>query len=137
MFWIGKALQKEKIGNEWIEKARKILWKQVLVRLNPDGTNQEQFFWYLGFVVDALFHYLLLEDRQVIPKQVLSRIEKTTEFMHEMILPDGSFPDYGDRDDGVVFRVNDAYKEPPFPGILNIGAFFQPPRLVQEFLLCA
>ncbi|MFH1293229.1 MAG: alginate lyase family protein, partial [Pseudomonadota bacterium] len=123
LFWIGKALQKEKIGNEWIEKARKILWEQVLVQLNSDGTNQEQSFWYLGFVVDALFHYLLLEDRQVIPKQVLERIQKATEFVHEMVSPDSAFPDYGDRDDGVVFRVNDDYKESPFPGLLNVGSF--------------
>ena len=125
LFWIGKALQKEKIkiGNEWIEKTRKILWEQVLVQLNPDGTDQEQSFWYLGFVVDALFHYLLLEDRQVIPKQVLSRIEKAIEFMHEMVSSDGSFPDYGDRDDGFVFRVNGTYKESPFLGLLNIGSF--------------
>ena len=135
LFWIGKALQKEKIGNEWIEKARKILWKQVLVQLNPDGTNQEQSFWYLGFVLDALFHYILLEDRNVIPKQVLERIQKATEFVHEMILLDGSFPDYGDRDDGVVFRVNGTYKESLFPSLLNIGAFFfQPPRLAQGLL---
>ena len=124
LFWIGKALQKEKTGKRWLRKAREILWKQTLIQLNPDGTNQEQSFWYLGFVVDALFHYLLLEDRRVISRQVISRIEKATEFMHEMILPDGSFPDYGDRDDGLVFRVNDSYKESPFPGIFNIGAFF-------------
>ena len=123
LFWIGKALQKEKIGKKWLRKAREILWKQTLIQLNPDGTNREQSFWYLGFVLDALFHYILLEDRQVIPKQVLSRIEKATEFMHKMILPDGSFPDYGDRDDGIVFHVNGTYKESPFPGLLNIGSF--------------
>ena len=123
LFWIGKALQKEKIGNEWIEKARKILWEQVLVQLNPDGTNQEQSFWYLGFVLDALFHYILLEDREVIPKQVLERIQKAVGFMHEMVSSDGSFPDYGDRDDGLVCRVSGTYKESPFPGLLNIGAF--------------
>ena len=120
--WVGKALQKEKIGRKWLVKARKILWKQILLQLNPDGTNQEQSFWYLGFVLDALFHYILLEDRQIIPKNVLYRIQKATEFVHEMVLPDGSFPDYGDRDDGFVFRVAGVYEESPFPGILNTGA---------------
>ncbi|MFH1294041.1 MAG: alginate lyase family protein, partial [Pseudomonadota bacterium] len=123
LFWIGKALQKEKIGNEWIEKARKILWEQVLVQLNPDGTNQEQSFWYLGFVIDALFHYILLEDREVIPRQVLERIRQATEFVHEMVLPGGSFPDYGDRDDGLVCRAGCTYRESPFPGLLSIGAY--------------
>jgi len=56
LFWIGKALQKEKIGKKWLRKAQEILWKQTLIQLNPDGTSQEQSFWYLGFVLDALFH---------------------------------------------------------------------------------
>lgn len=124
LFWIGKALQKEEIGKKWLTKAREILWEQTLMQLNPDGTNQEQSFWYLGFVLDALFHYLLLEDNKVIPKQVLDRIQKATEFVHEMISLDGSFPDYGDRDDGFVFRLRGAYDESPFPGLLNIGGFY-------------
>ena len=138
LFWIGKALQKEKTGKRWLRKAREILWKQTLIQLNPDGTNQEQSFWYLGFVLDALFYYLLLEDRQVIPKRVLDRIQKAIGFVHEMILPDGSFPDYGDRDDGFVFRVNGSYKESPFPGLLNIGAsLFNRPDWFSRLLLCA
>ena len=124
LFWIGKAFQEEEIGRKWLKKARDILWKHSLIQLNPDGTSQEQSFWYLGFVLDALFHYLLLEDNKVIPKQVLDRIQKATEFVHEMISLDGSFPDYGDRDDGFVFRVNGTYKESPFPSLLGIGAFF-------------
>ena len=41
-----------------------------------------------------------------------------------MTLPDGSFPDYGDRDDGFAFRIHGNYDESPFPGLLSIGAFF-------------
>ena len=124
LFWLGKALESSRLGTQWILTARRILWQQIERQINPDGTNQEQSFWYLGFIQDALFHYLLLEDRKNIPDHIRHRIEKSLEFTHEMTLPDGSFPDYGDRDDGFVFRLNRDHDESPFPGLLNTGAFF-------------
>ena len=62
LLWAGKALEGSRIGDRWIDKAKSILREQVLKQINPDGSNQEQSFWYLGFVLDALFHYFLLED---------------------------------------------------------------------------
>jgi hypothetical protein len=53
-----------------------------------------------------------------------NRVAKALDFVDEMILPDGSFQDYGDRDDGTVFRMHSQYGEPPFNGLLNVGAFF-------------
>lgn len=124
LFWIGKALENSRYGVRWMTRARTILWEQICRQLNPDGANQEQSFWYLGFVIDALFHYVLLEDRSEIPAQVWERIEKSLEFMNDLVLPDGSFPDYGDRDDGFAFRMGSSYGESPFPGLLNIGSVF-------------
>ncbi len=124
LYWLGKALENNQCGVQWISKAREILWEQIIRQISPDGSNQEQSFWYLGFVVDALFHYLLLEDRAIIPAEVLERVEKMLEFVNDMTLPDGSFPDYGDRDDGFVFRLHGNYHRSPFPGLLNLGTFF-------------
>ena len=124
LFWLGKALENSKLGIRWISEARRILWEQIKRQINPDGSNQEQSFWYLGFVIDALLHYILLEEQEKIPGEVWHRIEKALEFTHDMILPDGSFPDYGDRDDGVVFRHCEHYDDSPFPGLLNTGAVF-------------
>jgi hypothetical protein len=123
LFWLGCALENVALGSRWKEKGCKILFEQVLKQINEDGTNQEQTFWYLGFVLDAFFHYLLLEEKGAIPADVRKRIVKALEFVVDMISPDGSFPDYGDRDDGFVFRVDDDYSESPFPGLLSIGAY--------------
>jgi hypothetical protein len=123
LFWIGRALRHHQLGSYWTQMARKILFSQIMRQINSDGTNKEQSFWYLGFVLDALFHYLLLEDKAHIPDMVWRRIEKALEYVDEMILPDGSYPDYGDRDDGVVFRLSGQPIEPPFSGLLNLGAW--------------
>jgi len=124
LFWLGKALKTYKLGTRWIMLARKILWEQICRQIHPDGSNQEQCFWYIGFVLDALHHYLLLEDWKKVPTAVLDRAERMLEFVDDMTLPDGTFPDYGDRDDGYVFRPGNSYQESPFPGLLNIGAYF-------------
>jgi len=118
LFWLGKAMENHELGTRWINKSREILWEQICRQIHPDGTNQEQSFWYLGFVLDAIFHYFLLEEREMIPATVLERIEKVLEFVNDVTLKDGCFPDYGDRDDGFVFRLNAGYEESPFKGLL-------------------
>ena len=133
LFWLGKALEQYKSGRRWIRKAREITHTQVIRQINSDGSNREQSFWYLGFVVDALLHYLLIEDRGKIPDAVWLRIAKALEFIHDLTLPDGTFPDYGDRDDGHIFRINNGYTESPFPGLLNTGAhFFKQPEWLRD-----
>lgn len=133
LFWIGKALEKHRIGSRWAEKGRRLLWEQILAQINPDGSNKEQSFWYLGFVLDAIFHYLLLEDRAIIPQPVLKRCEMMLEFINKLIAPNGAFPDYGDRDDGYVFRIDDNYDTPRFLQLLALGShFFQRPEWFRD-----
>jgi len=68
--------------------------------------------------------YFLLEEMAKISGEVWDRVEKMLEFVSDMTLSDGSFPDYGDRDDGFVFRLHGDYAESPFSGMLNVGSFF-------------
>ena len=124
LFWIGKSLDSSTIGAQWIKKARSILQVEIPKQINPDGSNQEQSFWYLGFVLDAILMYLLMEDRSKVSHEIENRLIKALEFLNEMTDSQGRFPDYGDRDDGFCFRIDDDYKEPPFPGLLNLGSFF-------------
>jgi hypothetical protein len=124
LFWIGKALEKERDGLKLKEIARKILWEQIDRQINPDGTNNEQSFWYLGFVLDAISHYFLLENIKLIPKHVCKRVEKAVSFISDMTFPDDYFPDYGDRDDGNVFRPYSIYEKSPFDRLLNTANFF-------------
>ncbi|WP_459903701.1 heparinase II/III family protein [Desulfosarcina cetonica] len=128
LFWIGKALDTAHIGQKWISLAREILHRETLRQINPDGSNKEQTFWYLGFVVDALFHYLLLEEKKI-PQVLSDRIISALDFINRLITEKGNFPDYGDRDDGFVFRPFLDYREPYFQGLLNLGAkWFQKPE---------
>jgi hypothetical protein len=124
LFWIGKALEDTSMGTKWIDYAREILREQICRQIHPDGSNREQTFWYLGFVLDAVFHYYLLDDRERIHRDVRDRIIAALEFINEMTLSDGSFPDLGDRDDGFVFRLHCNYDTSLFPGLLNVGAFY-------------
>ncbi len=122
LFWLGSALSGFYIGKQWMLKGREILWHETLRQINPDGTNGEQTFWYLGVVLDALLHYMLLEDRTVIPAEVTNRIIKSFEYLSTAVLSNGAYPDYGDRDDGFVFRESPDYDEPYFAALLDTAA---------------
>jgi hypothetical protein len=115
LFWIAKALAGSPIGRRWKKKARTILWKEIVNQIHPDGSSKEQSFWYLGFVLDAVLNYYQLEERAAIPDEVWARVGRALSFIKELMLPDGSYPDFGDRDDGYVFRLNSHYDQSPFP----------------------
>ena len=66
LFWIGHALSFSEAGRRWKEQSRHILRDQILRQIYPDGAPKEQSFWYLGFVLGALYLYLLLEERKQI-----------------------------------------------------------------------
>jgi hypothetical protein len=121
LHWIGIALAPSLEGRRWVDLARAILWREIPRQINDDGSSVEQSFWYLGFVVDALLHYLLLEDRAVVPENVIARVRKALDFIDGLIQGDGTFPDFGDRDDGVVFRDGSDYGQTHFPGLLAAG----------------
>ena len=124
LFWIAKGLEGSRLGRRWIEKARTIVWKEIVNQIHPDGSSKEQSFWYLGFVLDAILNYYLLEKRQAIPEEVWARVGRALSFIKELTLPDGSYPDFGDRDDGYVFRPISHYANSFFPRLIQTGAFF-------------
>jgi len=119
LFWVGKALEATDQGQVWLRKARAILWAQLLRQTSPDGVGREQSYWYLGFILDAILHYLLLEDRDLIPEKVISRIEAVCEFLRATRIDDHAFFDYGDRDDGFVFRASSDYSESYFADLIE------------------
>jgi len=124
LFWLGKALPDYRKSTRWVNLARHILWHQALRQLNPDGTNREQTFWYLGYVMDAYLHYILLEDKDFVPGDVYARLKSAFCFINDMVLTNGLYPDYGDRDDGYVFRLYGDYSEPYFLQLLETASFF-------------
>lgn len=123
LFWIGRALEESYIGKSWKKKARFLLNREILNQINPDGSSREQSYWYLGFVLDAVFHYFILENRQNIKQGVWERVRETVSFLNDMTLPDGGYPDFGDRDDGYVYRSRGDYTHSPFPRLIKIGTF--------------
>lgn len=121
LFWIAQALCDSSDAIRWRRIARKLLWEQIPAQIHPDGSPKEQSFWYLGFVLDAVCHYLLIEDKDVIPETFLNRVEKAFEFVDCMVTDSGNFPDFGDRDDGYVLRDDNDYSGSQFFRLLTVG----------------
>ncbi len=126
MVWI--ALSLDPIPREMLEKGRRILREQALRQIRPDGTGIEGSTWYLGFVIDAYQHWLLL-DADAVDEAVRDRLRVALGFIHEVVSPEGVYPDLGDRDDGYAFRDGGEYGESSFPALLEVGGrFFDKPE---------
>jgi hypothetical protein len=124
LFWLGKALGDWEQGQRWVALGREILHEQILRQVNPDGSSREQSFWYLGFVLDAINHYLMLEDPGGIPEPVRERITGIVDFIRELAPENGVYPDFGDRDDGFISRPGGSYAVTPFAGLTHFTANF-------------
>ncbi|BBO82752.1 hypothetical protein DSCO28_33180 [Desulfosarcina ovata subsp. sediminis] len=88
----------------------------------------------MGFVLDAILHYYQLEDGHIIPEQVNRRVTAALSFVKEMILPDGRYPDFGDRDDGYVFRSWVNPETYPYLHLLETGRTFFNNDLIEDEL---
>jgi len=116
LVWIGHALG----DGRRLARGRQILEAQILRQVHPDGTSIEQTFWYLGFVVDAGLHWILIDGERV-PQAVRERLHAALGFISAVVCGEAN-PDFGDRDDGVVQRVRADYAESHFTYLQAAGS---------------
>jgi len=119
MVWI--ALSLDPVPRKMLDTGRRILREQALRQILPDGTGIEGSLWYLGFVIDAYQHWILL-DPDAVEQGVRDRVAAAIGFVHHAVADGGVYPDLGDRDDGYAFRDAGDYAESSFPALLEVGA---------------
>lgn len=126
LFWVARALEGDPLGERWRQTSRKILDEQIPRQIHPDGSGREQSFWYLIFVLDAVLHYFMLESWDAVSTTVRSRVCRALSFMGTLVMDNGGYPDFGDRDDGFIFRPTGRYDASVSKRLLDEGAKYYP-----------
>lgn len=93
----------------WIKKAKKILLK-YLNHLNDDGTYKEGSLSYHRFVLQMyLITYFVSKkfNDNFLNEKFEKKLLKSYMFLKNIEKPDGTYPQYGDWDNGVYFNLND------------------------------
>jgi uncharacterized heparinase superfamily protein len=120
---IGGLFVEGRHSKRWLELGLHHLNAQIRRQVRSDGVHAEQSVAYHRFFLDQyiLTHAMLRANGRSLPAATLERMEHMTQFLMDVIHPDGSVPSFGDGDDarGVWCRA-DAPKD--YRSILVLGA---------------
>ena len=110
-------------SRRWIDKGLAILAQEMIRQVAPDGVHTEQSIAYHRFFLDHYFlvNTLLTANGRSLPSATLRGMERMTEFLMDIIHPDGSVPSFGDSDDarGLWFHAD---CPADFRSLLALGA---------------
>ncbi|MCX7926394.1 MAG: heparinase II/III family protein [Fimbriimonadales bacterium] len=97
--FLGNLLPHSALAMRWRERGGAILQREAVRQFYPDGVNAEQAFGYLPFVWEFYLHVYRL---QAMPNTVATRLQRSIEFVRNVMDASGYVPQVGDEDDGTV-----------------------------------
>ncbi|MDW8051742.1 MAG: alginate lyase family protein [Armatimonadota bacterium] len=97
--FLGSLLPDSPLARRWQHIGYRILAREALHQFYPDGVNAEQAFGYLPFVWEFYLHAYRLN---AIPNAVAARLQRSIDFVRNVMDASGYVPQVGDEDDGTV-----------------------------------
>jgi len=93
----------------WRQQAKQILEREIERQVHDDGVSREQTTSYQVFVLQFALLAGLVGERagDPFPAQYWSRLQRMTGFLRAIRNAGGRMPDFGDADDGMVFKFAD------------------------------
>ena len=113
-------------SEEWIKYSRKGLETQIGLQHSLNGVNKEETAKYIQFITDFLLLCLIFGQRSGLPlsPSYEKKIHKICGYIYELLDIKGNVPNYGDEDDGRVFRLDRTPNCNNFFSILTSGAIY-------------
>lgn len=107
LFYAGLAFPELDGAERWHKLGRRILLEQLQRQALDDGVYFEQATCYQRYTVEIYLHFLMLAGRHGIPvpQQAGERVQKMLDFLLAVSGPDGSLPQIGDNDGGVLLPL--------------------------------
>lgn len=111
-------------SKKWLNKGRKVLFKEILKQVHPDGITKEQAFHYQGFVMELylLAFTLFIKNNMEIPESVLDRFRSMCEFIMNVMDGNGRVPHVGDSDNGRAIVLSEDKGFSAFKSLLSSAA---------------
>ncbi|GIV06060.1 MAG: hypothetical protein KatS3mg016_1635 [Fimbriimonadales bacterium] len=97
--FLGSLLPASALTQRWRERGYTLLQREALRQFYDDGVNAEQAFGYLPFVWEFYLHAYRLRP---IPNAVAVRLQRSIDFVRNVMDASGYVPQVGDEDDGAV-----------------------------------
>ncbi|MFW6154899.1 MAG: alginate lyase family protein, partial [Planctomycetota bacterium] len=108
--FVAMALPDLRESRAWLDLSLPLLWQSAREQIHPDGSSFECAASYHRFVLHFYLLTLIMAELNgvAVPTDIRKRVEGLAEFVQAAIRPDGTVPQFGDWDDGLGYRLNDA-----------------------------
>jgi hypothetical protein len=107
LFYAGVLFREFQDAAEWRTLGLRILLKESDRQILDDGVHFEQSTCYQVYTIEIYLHFLLLAARNGVPlpEPLPGRVSRMVEFLLNVRQPDGSIPNIGDCDGGVLLPL--------------------------------
>ena len=111
-------------ARRWLDEAKAILEREVLLQNGADGVNREQAVSYQQFEIDLLLLALLAgrAGGREFSVAYQARLEAMLDYVASIMDCGGNLPMFGDADDGAVVRLAQDPRFCPYRSLLATGA---------------
>ena len=108
LFYLGIVFKDAKLGNKWLNFAKKELESEINFQINIDGVDFEGSTSYQRLVAELFFYsYIFGKINQIkFSNNYICKLKKITEFIYAYTMNSGLAPQIGDNDNGMVIRLN-------------------------------
>ena len=110
LFYAGVVFPELKHAERWRSLGKRILVQEIERQVLPDGVYFERSTCYQRYTADIYLHFVILAARAGIevPPIVGKRLKAMLDTLVALRLPDGSMPNIGDADGGMVLPLSTA-----------------------------
>jgi hypothetical protein len=104
LVYLGIFFHETKEGKKWLEKGLSALKEEMKVQVYPDGVDVECAISYHRLITELFLSttLLCLKNGVTFPEWYMNHLEKMIEFVMYYTKPDGTAPQIGDNDDGLL-----------------------------------
>lgn len=120
---LGLLFQGMKEPNNWLDKGKEELFREIRLQILPTGMSFERSTNYNRLVLEIILITILVlkKNNHEIPSDISFRLERMFEFIMYSLKPDGTSPIIGDKDNGRLLPFG-AETTNDFRYLLSLGA---------------
>ena len=107
---LGLAVPELRDAEQWRRTGLDMMWAEAMTQVYADGASFESSASYHRFVLQFYLLAIALCDRAAVPvpPDVRKRVERMADFVAAAIRSDGTLGQFGDFDNGLAYRLNEA-----------------------------
>ena len=122
--FLGNFFHQTSFGRQWLRQGASGIQRAMEEQVYPDGVDYEKSTSYHRLVLELFYSatILCMKNNVKLTDTYMQHLEKMFEFVEHYVRPDGSLPQFGDADDGRLFKFSMSEEINDHRHALSVGA---------------